>query len=108
MDLFSRKKVLPWIEAWLRYIYTWIVPLLNWALTPSLLVVHFIFIATTVMADADLAQENLGPAVLITAWVMPALALTVVLARYYTRLKITRKITVDDGLIVLTFVSLSY
>lgn len=54
------------------------------------------------MASPD---NNLGPAVVIVAWIFSAIAIAVVFTRYYIRLKIVRKTTIDDWLILLTLVS---
>lgn len=50
-------------------------------------------------------QDNLGPTLLIICWVFAALAITVVSVRYYVRMKVTRKTTIDDWIILLTLVS---
>lgn len=47
----------------------------------------------------------LGTTVLTVAWVFAGLAAIVVVARYYARLKIMRRFTIDDFLILITFVS---
>ena len=57
------------------------------------------------MGDTALAQENLGPALLIIAWLFAAVAVVVVFARYYVRIKIVRKTCLDDWLILLALVS---
>ncbi|KAM0814059.1 putative Integral membrane protein [Seiridium cardinale] len=49
------------------------------------------------------ATKSLGPAVLGIAWVFAALAIAVVGARFYVRLGIIRRLTVDDYIIVITF-----
>jgi hypothetical protein len=54
--------------------------------------------------DAALAQENLGPTLLIVAWVFASISLIVLSGRVYVRLRIIRKFGIDDWLILLTFV----
>ncbi|KAL4869524.1 hypothetical protein BDV12DRAFT_196154 [Aspergillus spectabilis] len=46
-----------------------------------------------------MAVVNLGTAVLAIAWIFAGLATAVVATRYYVRVKIIRKLAVDDGLI---------
>ncbi|PQE28129.1 integral membrane protein [Rutstroemia sp. NJR-2017a BBW] len=54
------------------------------------------------MDDASLAKEDLGPTLVIIAWTFAAIATIVVFVRYYVRLRIVRKTTFDDLLILLT------
>ncbi|KAL4942941.1 hypothetical protein BDV06DRAFT_221700 [Aspergillus oleicola] len=49
-----------------------------------------------------MTTSALGTAVLAVAWIFAGLATTVVAIRYYVRVKIIRRLTVDDGLIFLT------
>lgn len=60
--------------------------------------------APTTAVDAVLSKENLGPTVLIIAWVFAALACLVVGTRFYTRTKIVKYLTIDDWIILLTLV----
>lgn len=54
---------------------------------------------------ADAISENLGPAVVVIAWVFAALAMAIVAARFYVRLGIVRKLFKDDYIILITLVS---
>lgn len=54
---------------------------------------------------ADTSSENLGPAVVVVAWVFAALAIVIVSARFYVRLRIVRKMFKDDYIILITLVS---
>ena len=56
------------------------------------------------MSNAGLAQENLGPTLLITAWILAAVATAVVFTRYYIRMRVLRRTSLDDWLILLTLV----
>ncbi|KAI0860849.1 integral membrane protein [Xylaria cubensis] len=51
-----------------------------------------------------MAVENLGPAVISIAWVFGALSVGVVGARFYVRLRILNKLTVDDYVIVIALI----
>lgn len=57
--------------------------------------------------SASLAKENLGPALLVVAWVFAAISLLVISVLCYVRLRITKRFQVDDWLILFTFVSAS-
>lgn len=57
------------------------------------------------MSEEDLAKENLGIALIIVAWVFAAIAIVIVATRYYVRMRIVRKIHVDDWLILITLAS---
>ncbi|KAI0205106.1 integral membrane protein [Astrocystis sublimbata] len=48
--------------------------------------------------------DNLGPAVLSVAWVFGVLSILVVGARFYVRLRILHRLTVDDYVIVLALI----
>jgi hypothetical protein len=50
-------------------------------------------------------SHNLGTAVLVIAWAFAGLGVTVVSTRYYARLKILKRFTIDDALIFVTLVS---
>lgn len=52
----------------------------------------------------ELAKENLGPALLVVAWVFAGISLVVILVRTYVRLRIVKGFHLDDWLILLTFV----
>jgi uncharacterized protein YybS (DUF2232 family) len=57
------------------------------------------------MDNSQSGQDNLGPTVLVIAWVFIVIATIVVGTRYYVRLRIVRKFTIDDGIILWTWVS---
>ncbi|GAB1312629.1 hypothetical protein MFIFM68171_02839 [Madurella fahalii] len=48
------------------------------------------------------ASDDLGPAVIAVAWVFASLAILVVGARLYARLRIVRRLSIDDCLILFT------
>ncbi|KAI0384613.1 hypothetical protein F5Y04DRAFT_277339 [Hypomontagnella monticulosa] len=48
------------------------------------------------------APDNLGPAVLSVAWVFAGISILVVAARFYVRIRIVRKLGIDDYIILLT------
>lgn len=52
------------------------------------------------------ASNNLGPAVVAVAWTFACLAILVVGARLYVRLRIVRSLTIDDCIILFTLVGL--
>ncbi|PQE27620.1 integral membrane protein [Rutstroemia sp. NJR-2017a BBW] len=49
-------------------------------------------------------SSNLGPSVLAVSWVFGALAIIVVGTRYYVRLRIVERFTIDDWLIALVLI----
>ncbi|KAI1138228.1 hypothetical protein F5Y05DRAFT_385542 [Hypoxylon sp. FL0543] len=51
-----------------------------------------------------MASDNLGPTVVVVSWVFAALAMLVVFGRFYVRLRIVRKFTVDDYIVAITLV----
>ncbi|KAI0472778.1 integral membrane protein [Xylariaceae sp. FL0804] len=51
---------------------------------------------------ASSASHDLGPSVLGVAWSFAIIAICVVIARMYVRLTIVRKLTIDDGIVILT------
>lgn len=56
------------------------------------------------MAAAQ-APSTLGAAVVAVAWVFGIFAVVVVAARFYARMRIVRKLFVDDYIILITLVS---
>jgi hypothetical protein len=50
-------------------------------------------------------SSNLGPGVLAVSWVFGALAIIIVGTRYYVRLRIVERFTIDDWLIALVLVN---
>jgi hypothetical protein len=57
------------------------------------------------MDDDYLAQQNLGRTLDIIAWLFAAIAIIIVSVRCYVRLKVIRRVGIDDWLILLTLVS---
>ncbi|KAI1414889.1 hypothetical protein F5Y13DRAFT_187577 [Hypoxylon sp. FL1857] len=50
-----------------------------------------------------MSLENLGPSVVIIAWLFAGLSAVVVFGRFYVRLRILRRFTVDDCIVAITF-----
>lgn len=50
-------------------------------------------------------NANRGPELLAITWVFTVLALLVVIAKFYTKVKILRGLGIDDFLVVLSMVS---
>ncbi|KAI1630918.1 hypothetical protein F4809DRAFT_634625 [Biscogniauxia mediterranea] len=48
------------------------------------------------------SMDNLGPAVLSIAWVFAGLSIAIVIARFYVRLRIVKRIGLDDCIILIT------
>ncbi|KAF2438305.1 hypothetical protein P171DRAFT_504428 [Karstenula rhodostoma CBS 690.94] len=55
-------------------------------------------------AAAALSKDNLGPDLLVVAWVFASISLIVVIMRTYVRVHILRRFNIDDWLIYLTFI----
>ena len=51
------------------------------------------------------ARADLGPTLLVLAWLCAGIAIAVVSLRYYVRIRIIEKIHRDDWIILLTLVS---
>jgi hypothetical protein len=57
---------------------------------------------------SEATEGSLGPAVIAVAWVSATLALAIVIARFYVRLRVVKSLKVDDCIILLTLVSAIY
>lgn len=53
-----------------------------------------------------LASHNLGPALVAVAWVFGFIAIVIVAARFYVRRNITKRLSLDDWIILFTLVSI--
>ncbi|KAI0839113.1 hypothetical protein F5Y06DRAFT_303274 [Hypoxylon sp. FL0890] len=51
-----------------------------------------------------MATDNLGPTVVVVAWVFAFLSMLVVFGRFYVRLRIVRRLTVDDCIVAITLI----
>ena len=54
--------------------------------------------------NTTVASENLGPTLIIVAWVFAAIAISIIAVRCYVRLRITNRFQIDDWLILFTLV----